>query len=445
MDAGAAARALARLDPVLVEALGPEATVAVQRALAEPAGGGLVTGPHGLVVAYARSGGVLRRVLEFDSLGTPLAALRWTDGALAAAWVRVPDRSWVAIEPRVTSEAPWGLCDGLGRAERPGARGVPLTVFEALDWSRIDRVPTLADPGALPAGGGVAVLNLIAALATDQGCPSLTYRGPYPSETLFLALLEAFQYEGAPDDPLAAFTSGALGWHPAPHARRFMPEGVYVQLRGRIEKVVWRGRAYYRPDWQGLARHAPRRVRDAPTGVCCSLWALGMALEDHLVLTAEGDVARVITEAVPPAPVRSLPAAVAAGVGAIVATLSTAPLGPALRETARGLAFEWGPVAGDLLEIGAARVRLSTRLRTEFVAGLGQAQRPAARAALALAALSEIALLLGDALRARAQERLAALPEPEQRRLLDAPPPADPADAHAIAGAVEALLADAAA
>jgi hypothetical protein len=36
------------------------------------------------------------------------------------------------------------------------------------------------------------------------------------------------------------------------------------------------------------------------------------------------------------------------------------------------------------------------------------------------------------------------MPEAEQRSLLTSPPPADPADARVIAGAVEALLLDAA-
>jgi hypothetical protein len=444
VNAGAAPRALAQLDQPLGEALGPETAAAVQRALADPASGGAIVGPHGLIVAYASAGGVRRRVLELDRDGTVLAALRWTDDVLAAAWVRVPDGSWLAIEPRVTTEAPWGQSDGLSRAERPGTSGAPLTVFEALDWSRIDHIPTLADPSALPAGAGVVVLNLLAALATDQGCPRLVYRGPYPTEALFLALLEAFRYEATSDDPLATFTRGTLGWVPAPHMRRFTSEGVYVQLRGRIEKVVWRGRAYYREDWQGVARHSPHRVRDMPDGVRCSLWALGAALEDHLILTTEGEVSRLVAEPSPVTDVRPLPPVVAAGVGAVVATLSAPPLRAAVQAVARTLTLEWGPVSGDLLELAADRARLSGRLRARLQAVLGEAANPQTRAALALAGLSEIALLLGDALRARAQGSVAALPEVEQRALLTSPPPPNPTDARVIADAVQALLLDAA-
>jgi hypothetical protein len=445
VNAGTGPRALANLDLPLDEALGPESATAVQRALADPASGDVIVGPHGLIVAYASAGRIRRRVLELDRDGAALAMLRWIDDRLAAAWVRVPDGSWLAIEPRVTTEAPWGLSDGLSRAERPGASGAPLTVFETLDWSRIDRIPTLAAPAALPAGGGGAVLNLLAALATDQGCPRLFYRGPYPTEALFLALLEAFRYEAITDDPLAAFTRGTLGWIPAPHVRRFTAEGAYVQLRGRIDKVVWRGRAYYRADWQGVARHSPHRVRDAPDGVRCSLWALGAALEDHLVLTSEGDVSRLVTEPPPAADVRALPPAVAAGVGAVVATLSAPPLRAAVQAEARALTLEWGPVTGDLFGLEADRARLSARLRARLQATLGEAASPEARAAMALAALSEIALLLGDALRARGQERVAALPEVEQRVLLTSPPLPDATAARLITGAVEALLLDSAA
>jgi hypothetical protein len=443
VNAGADPRALAQLDQPVGDALGPEVTAAVQRALADPASGGAIVEPHGQIVVYASAGGIRRRVLELDRDGAVLAALRWTDDVLAAAWVRVPDGSWLAIEPGVTTEAPWGRSDGLSRAECPGAIGAPLTVFEALEWSRIDHIPTLADPSALPAGGGVVVLNLLAALATDQGCPRLFYRGPYPTEALFLALLEAFRYEPTGDDPLAAFTRGTLGWVPAPHARRLTAEGVYVQLRGRIEKVVWRGRAYYRADWQGVARHSPHRVRDGPDGVRCSLWALGAALEDHLVLTSEGQVPRVVAEPAPPADVRALPPAVAAGVGAVVATLSAPPLRAAVQAVARSLTLEWGPVTGDLFEFAADRARLSGRLQARLHAVLGEAGNSSTRATLALAGLSEIALLLADALRARAQARVAALPEVEQRALLMSPPPSDPTDARVIADAVQALLQDA--
>ncbi|HSF05961.1 MAG TPA: hypothetical protein VLG10_09250 [Methylomirabilota bacterium] len=403
-----------------------------------------LTASHGTALTYARApDGVRRRILEVDRRGTPLADLRWGPGALSAAWVRIPDGGWLAVEPRATEQPPWGLVDRIARAARVGDHGTPVTVFEALDWGRIDRIPTLAEPGKLPPGGGVAVLNLIAALALDQNRPPLAYRGPYPSEQLFLALLESFRYTPADTDPLAAFAAGRLKWIPAPHERVFETEGVYVQVRGRVEKVVWRGRAYYRPDWQDVVRHAPRRVWEADDGLRCSIWALGGALEDHLRLTPAGEVTAVVERARSPEVARRLDRAVAAGIGAAVAAQSAAPLARLIREHTRALPFEWGLVDGDLVEVDDTRARVSARLRGRLAAALAAADTPEARAAVALAALTEIALTLGDALRAHAQSRLATLPEDEQRACLTTPCAEDPAaDARVIMDGVRALLTD---
>jgi hypothetical protein len=333
--------------------------------------------------------------------------------------------------------------DRIAVAGRVGDIGTSLTVCEALDWARIDRIPTLAEPKKLPPGGGVAVLNLIAALALDQRAPPLGYHGPYPSEQLFLALLESFRYDTADVDPLAAFTSGRLRWIPAPHERVFEPAGVYVQLRGRVEKVVWRGRTYHRPDWQGIVRHATRRVWEAEGEVRCSIWALGGALEDHLRLTQAGEV-RAVTEPAPASPGgRPLAPAVAAGIGAILAAQSAAPLADLLRERTARLALAWGAVDGDLVAVGPTRARVSLLLRARLAAALAGLDTPAARAAAALTALTEIALAMGDALRAAAQAELAALPEDEQRRRLTAGPAAPSArDASLIVEAARALLSE---
>src|SRR5262249_30052758 len=193
--------------------------------------------------------------------------------------------------PRATTDGPWGPSDRLWH------RGVPLTVFETVDYGAITALPSLAEPARLPSGGGTAVLNLIASLAVDQRCARLAYHGPYPTEQLFLALLESFHYDGGGGDPLQAFMAGDLAWIPAPHERLLSETGVWIQIRDRIEKVVWQGRPYYRGAWQGVQRHAARRVRDADGHVLCSLWALGVALEDHLRLAPD---ARVLDTLPPP-------------------------------------------------------------------------------------------------------------------------------------------------
>lgn len=407
--------------------------------------------PHGTLVVRepSREGEPPRRVLELDRRGTVLAALHWTDeGRLGHAWIRIADDSWVMIEPRATREPAWGVCDRLWLAAHPSAAArVPLTIFEALVYEGIDRIPALAEPAHLPAGAGTAVLNLIAALAADSGRSRLAYRGPYPTEELFLALLGSFRYYTAELDPLAAFMAGGVEWSPAPYERVLHASGVTVHLRERIETVAWRGRFYHRPDWQGVLRHASRNVRDVDGGVVCSLRALGEVVEDHLRLDPEGMAVEVLAPARRAiAESRSLPAKVMAGVGSVVAALGIAPLGPFVREIAAGCELSWAPLEGDLAAVDDGRLGVSHAVRETLARQLSAATTRAQRLGLGLAAVTELAQLFGDALRALAQARLASLPPAVQARLLAEPesPAGSADDARRIAEAVEALIADAA-
>ncbi|HXG03650.1 MAG TPA: hypothetical protein VNO23_09590, partial [Candidatus Binatia bacterium] len=383
MPPGPASLALRALDEA-APALGARAAEMLRRALASPAPDLVQSGVHGTVVCRLPTDEGPRRALEVDRDGTLLTVLRWDGGRLEAAWVRLPDRSWIRLEPRATREAPWGLSDRLWHATAAGDTGRPLTVCEAVRWEAVDRIPVLAEPGRLPPGAGGAVLNLLATLAADQGRPALRYAGPYPTETLFLTLLEAFRYEGDPADPLAAFMSGDLAWRPAPHERWFAPHGACVNLRGRVEKVVWGGRAYVRPDWQGVARHAPWRLRDADGAVYGSLWALGTVVEDRLMLSPPGDRLSVFPPRPQPSQRASLPPAVVAGVGAVVAATSAPALAPSVPAALAGLRLSWAPTPGDLVAAAGDEIHLSTALRAliaeRLAAASGQTQ-----AAVALA------------------------------------------------------------
>jgi hypothetical protein len=437
---GPASLALRALDEA-APALGAHAAQTLHHAFASAASDLLESGVHGTLVGRLPTGEGPRRVLEVDRDGTLLTALRWDGGRLAGAWVRLADRSWIRLEPRATRETPWGPSDRLWHAAAVGDVGRPLTVCEAVRWEAVDRIPVLAEPGRLPPGAGGAVLNLLATLAADQGRPALRYAGPYPTETLFLTLLEAFRYEGDPADPLAAFMSGDLAWRPAPHARWFAPHGACVSLRGRVEKVVWGGRAYVRPDWQGVARRAPWRLRDADEAVYGSLWALGTVVEDRLMVSPAGDRLSVVPARPQPSHRSPLPPAVVAGVGAVVAATSAPALGSAVPAALAGLRLSWAPTPGDLVAVVGDEIHVSTALRALVAERLAAASGQA-RAAVALAALRELAELVGDAIRARAQAQLAALPVAEQERLLTAPPGPDPGAAEAIARAVQALVED---
>src|SRR5213593_720406 len=195
---------------------------------------------------------------EQDRHGSALSALEWSpDGRLSRASVRLPDGGWVSIEPGAGAAGPWGASDLVTRDGRP------LTRLAALDWARVDRIPPLAEPARLPAGAGTAIFNLLARLAAEHGVDRLRYDGPYPTEALFVALLESFRYAPASGDPLAAFMAGDLAWRPAPYTAAVEAHGAWVQWRdGRVEKIVADGRAYYRPDWQDLSRRGTRVVRD---------------------------------------------------------------------------------------------------------------------------------------------------------------------------------------
>jgi hypothetical protein len=381
-----------------------------------------------------------RRIGERDRWGGHVARLAWrADGALDAASVRLPDGAWLVVQPRAGHDPRWGRSDVLYLEDD----AAPLTHFAAVDWAAIDAIPPLAEPARLPAGAGTAVLNVIAALAADQGRTGLPYRGPYPTEQLFAALLEAFRWEGedTPDGPLATFMAGGLTWTPAPFTRAFTPEGACVQSRERIEKVVWRGRTYARADWQGVERHTAHRVLDADGRVSCLLWALGAALETHLILTSDGAVVSAHDPQRAGA-IEPIGPEIVAGLVAVVMASSAPPLAGALRAVAADLSFAWAPLAGELAEVGDAHAHLAQAMRRALRARLAAAGSRVEQVRLGFAALAEMAAAAGDALRRRAQLRLAADTASAQARALESgrSPQDAAANARDIGRAVEALL-----
>ena len=389
-----------------------------------------------------------RRVREHDRRGAAVATLAWhDDGGLAEAAVRIPDGSWLRVLPRAADDPRWGVSDAVHHG------GASVTHFAAVEWAVIDAIPTLAEPARLPPGGGTAILNLVAALAADQQRGPLDYRGPYPTEQLFLALLESFRFEAAstPADallhahPLELFVAGGLRWTPAPHTRDFDPRGVYVQARERVEKVVWRGRAYYRETWQGVERHAAHRVRDDGERVVCSLWSLGQALEDHLLLGRDGDVLEIRPPLAAAETPRPLAPVTADGLVAIVIAGSAPPLAEAIRAAAGALTFEWAALDGDLAALAGGHARVSSALLRALAARLAAAGSRAEQVRLGFAALTEAAHALGDGLRAQGQARLAAAGAGAQAEALTRVTGTDAAAAaRRIGDAVERLLEEAA-
>src|SRR5688572_6877831 len=184
--------------------------------------------------------------------------------------------------------------------------------------------------------------------------------------------------------------------------------GSLVQLRDRVEKVICDQLTYYRADWLTVERHAPRRVRDEGDDGVCSLWALGTVIEDHLRLSRDGQVRAVVAPGPATNRVRPIADAVRAGVVAAVAALSVPALAPFVREAARGLSLAWAPVEHDLVAVDDRSVRVSPRLRTVAVARARAADDRAGAVEVVFALVGELATLLGDTLRSRAQSALAA-------------------------------------
>jgi hypothetical protein len=414
----------------------PETTSTVRAGLrASDDWGWLVSlGRHGTVICSARSStdGPPRRVIELDRHGTLLTVARWDEpNRLRWAKFRLPDGRWVGIEPRSTRSGAWGESDRLwllgdGAPFRPLEE---LGHFQAVEYLAVAAIPPLAEPRRLPPGAGTAVLNFLSNLLVEQGASRVFYRGPYATEQLFTALLESFRYAPAAPAPLRQFVESDLAWTPAPHERRFLPQGIYIQLRDGVEKVVFRGKAYYRRQWQSVIRAEPRVIREEEGRVLCSLYALGTPVEDHLVLDADGEVAEIPETAPESGDGEPLSPAWRAALNALLAHQTAPALAPWLGQALQALRLEWGPVGGDLLEVSGELAVLSLKLPRLFRRRLADCQTRAEGLWLAVALVSEVARLLGPTVRLRAQAILASLPEAAQQAALENPaagPPLTP-------------------
>lgn len=430
MDRERLPRLLSWLERAAIRAVDPERIDALARALGneDPP---ITAGRWGTLIGYDPGPG-RRRLVQFDRRGNLVAAFRWRmDGRLAWAKCLTMDGRWVGIEPAAASHPAWGSSDRVWLLDdsEPWTPRDAITVFQSLDYGRPDFIPPLAEPERLPPGAGTALLNLVAGLMKDQGVIGARYRGPYPTEQLFTALLECFRYEPSTADPLGRFMEGApVDWLPAPHESHHVAPGLSVQLRHEIDKVVLNGAAFYRMDWQDVTRREPRVVRSDGGRFICSLWALGRPLEDRLILDPAGEVIEippVLNERAPAAPLAPV---WTAALGDLIARESAPALAASIREVTSALALEWGAVPGDLLHVDGHTIRISRRLKDAAAAGLRELPPGTERAHGAVQFILEVARLLGPLVRRRAQMRLLARSEDEQRHALlegeREPPPA---------------------
>ena len=361
-------------------------------------------------------------VSEVDRRGTLLTVAEWDEaGRLRQAKVRIPDGSWIGIEPGAAQSPIWGRSDLLWRldADQSFHPVEPITLFQAVDYGAVGFIPPLAEPARLPAGAGTTVLNFLASLLREQGASRVHYRGPYATEQLFTSLLESFRYDQSAASPLEQFMRSDLSWTPAPHERLFSPQGAYVQLRDGIEKVAFGGQAYYRRLWQAVVRDEPRVVREDGDRVLCSLWFMGEPIEDHLILDPNGEVLAVLPVPIPEGARTPFSPRWRRAVGELIAHSSAPLLQPSILGVVERLQLEWGPVAGDLVEAAGEHLVVSLQLPRIFRRKVEAQKDPRERVSVAVRCATEVAKLLGPAVRGQAQAALASLPESEQRAALE--------------------------
>jgi hypothetical protein len=376
------------------------------------------------------------RVLDVDPRGVVTAVLnRDPRGELREAWVSLADGGAAGILPGGAHHPLWGPSDRFVR-ETSGGSPTTLTIAAAVAWNAIDRIPPVAEPARLPSGAGAALLNVLAALAWDQGRSALRYRGPYPTEQLFWGLTESFRFAPGPDtlarfltDAEATFARGApeevpVDWTPAPHERQIHSDGLVVQLRDGVERITWQGRSYHRTECQGLRRREHRVVRPVEAGggarrYVASLEALGTVVEDHLVLDERGEPLDRLAPASDPTLETPLAAPWREALGALLPLEATPLLTGAIEAVWPEIHLAWGPVPGDLVDARRRTLRLSPKLARVYRSAWAGA--PAgARRALAQRLVREIVGLIGPAVRDAAVAWLEAVPSTRQEAELEA-------------------------
>lgn len=226
------------------------------------------------------------------------------------------------------------IVDGSGR---------PLTAVGRLDWRRPTHIPPMVEPGRLPAGGGTALLNVIA----ENAAGPLRYRGPYPSAALWRSLSACFRVEPGGEEAFIAAGEGAAlrGEHVEP-AAAFAPAPFVRRRRGRvclqerdeeIEAIHIDGRDYGRGEGDG------RRLLEAGGALVAALVVGGRPAREVGRFDRDGEITEALADAPEPGgPERPLPPAVAGALWAAIAAAAPPLLRPAIAAMSRDTALAWG-------------------------------------------------------------------------------------------------------
>ncbi|MEO7732824.1 MAG: hypothetical protein ABIY55_17790 [Kofleriaceae bacterium] len=282
---------------------------------------------------YEPRDGLLTRIV--DRTGVPWSELWWREDQL--------DRlvmTHIVVEGAVVNHPLLGPAHIVGN-----------TAVSALDWARPQEIPAMAEPGRLPPGVGVAILNVIAVLARRGGVSRLRYAGPYPTAALWRSLARSFRC--AADE--ATFTADAveralrvardpiaIDFVPAPHERIAIAGG-FVELRDGLERVVLDG-VSYEPDGSPA-----RLVAGTNTGAWhCEIWFGDAPYARVATLTTDGQLrARQPIPASTSAVIgQAFPAALRLAIAELVADTVIAPLAGAARALVTEGALRWADLGG---------------------------------------------------------------------------------------------------
>lgn len=325
--------------------------------------------------------------------GTTLVR-RDDDGSVPVLWLRLPDHRELALCLAAADHPVLGRCD-LVR----DATGRVLAHATASDWRAPTRIPALDRPGALPAGAGSAILNLLAWQAVRAGSGPLRYHGPYPTAALWGSLQASFRVDEPLDAARDRFTAHAearalagtfgeldVAFHPAPHAWAWPRPRICVQHRAGIERVWIDGHPFDRDP------AALRHLRsDGDALVACI--AIGDERWAELVrLRSNGEPTTDEPAPLPPAPPglagTLLPPAVVEVLGHVVVAESARALRPALQHVLASTRIGWGDPGlalvgwqGEVLELHAGLVTVLPTEPAALLAVLVRALAPPLRRA----------------------------------------------------------------
>jgi hypothetical protein len=323
---------------------------------------------------------------------------------------RHADLTWSAGADRLVSMVVDGaIVDGgvVRHALLGDAHAIGETMMTAIDWARPTEIPAIVEPGRLPLGAGVAVLNAIALLARDAGVAALQYAGPYPTAALWRSLARSFRCEA--DE--AAFTAGALDraarvardpiaidFAPAPHERIAIAGG-FVELRVDLERAVIDGIGYE----PGGSPARLVRDRDAQH---CEIWFGDAPYARIATLTADGTLIAG-PDPIPPCASavvgRAFPDALRLALAELVAEAVPAPLSDDARALLARSPLGWA-------DLGARAARELPDRDTGFAvhAALWDRIAPLGLGRLALALAEALAPVVAAAIARRAASAITA-------------------------------------